>query len=478
MMADKFKKERQFKTSWHHRKPAYWLQRDRERPAGFRESPEVVRFDVEPGVEPSGKPPVRIFLGTEPHQYRAERVFIWAIRQVRDSARVYEIYMMKDLAGFSRAGWKTGFTNYRYAIPTLAGGEGRAIFNDVDQIYLADPAEMFDMDMNGAGILGITERETSVLLIDCAKMINFWSIEDAKTGKRHRHFRDITHSNNLWGRLPAEWNARDEEYRAGQSKCFHFTTLQTQPWQPFPKQLRYTPHPNGEVWFALERAADKARFTPFTREQPSRRFSEMFGQSRRIHNSGEAQLGSTAEETFNSDMLRKYDDDIAKLIDQTGAKRLLDYGSGKRASYQPFPGEPADGRIKADPAWPGINVTCFDPRFGPYPEPYEDKFDGVISIDVLEHISDDDVGWVLDEMFASADKFVYAVATCDPVPEVLPDGENTRCTLQTPEWWKLQMEMAARRNSGLRWVFCAVEKRGMGKKHHIYSGACNLGEAA
>jgi hypothetical protein len=477
-MAEKHKKERHLMTLWYHRKPAFWVHKDRERPVGFRASPEVIRFDVEPGVEPSDKPPVRIFLGTEPFQYRAERVFIWAIKQVRNPARVYEIYMMKDLAGFSRAGWKTGFTNYRYAIPALAGGEGRAIFNDVDQIYLADPAEMFDMDMRGAGILCVTGRETSVMLIDCAKMIKFWSAEDAKTGKKHRYFRDITHNNNLWGKLPGEWNARDEEFRAGQSKCFHFTTLQTQPWKPFPKQLRYTPHPNGEVWFALEHAADKAQFTPFTREQPSRRFSEMLERYHRMYNSGEAQLGSTAEETFDSHMLRKHDDAIAKLIDQTGAKRLLDYGSGKRNSYQPFPGEPADGLIKAHPAWPGINVTCFDPRFGPYPEPYQDKFDGVISIDVLEHIPDDDVGWLLDEMFASADKFVYAVAACYPVPEVLPNDENAHCTLQTPEWWKLQMEMAARRNSGVRWEFCAVEKKGTREKRRLFSGACNLGEAA
>ena len=46
--------------------------------------------------------------------------------------------MMKDLDGFDRRGWKTGFTNYRYAIPSLGGHKGRAIYNDVDQIYLGD----------------------------------------------------------------------------------------------------------------------------------------------------------------------------------------------------------------------------------------------------------------------------------------------------------------------------------------------------
>ena len=74
-----------------------------------------------PATAPSPLPPVRIFLGTEEGQYRAERVFVWSILQVRDPARVYEIHLMKNLAGFDRRGWRTGFTCYRFAIPDFAG---------------------------------------------------------------------------------------------------------------------------------------------------------------------------------------------------------------------------------------------------------------------------------------------------------------------------------------------------------------------
>jgi len=477
-VADNFKKETHLKTYWYNRKPAFWLHKDRPRPEGFREAPEVVRLDVVPGVTPSGKPPVRLFLGTEPRQYRAERIYIWSIMQVRDPSRVYEIYMMKDLKGFDRTGWKTGFTNYRYAIPTLAGGKGRAIFNDVDQIYLADPAELFDMDMQGAGMMGVTGRETSVMIIDCEKMIDYWTIADAKAGKKHRHFRDITHANNLWRKLPGEWNARDDEYRAGKSKCFHFTTLQTQPWQPFPEVLRYAPHPDGEVWFALERSADAAGFTPFTKEHPSRRFGEMLEQYRLMHNQGVSNLGLAADETFDGHTLRKHESAVARLIAETGAKTILDYGSGKATSYDPYPGEAALSRVKAHGAWPGVKVTCYDPGFEPYAAPYEGKFDGVISTDVLEHIPDDDIGWVLDEMFAAAGKFVYAVAACYPARKILPNGENAHCTLQEPVWWRLQMEMASRRHPGVRWVLCTVEKTGLGKKRRLFGSEPDIAKAA
>src|SRR5262245_43233947 len=80
------------------------------RPGGFRERPERVVLDVREGATRNAKPPVRIFVGTEPGQYRAERVFVWSIEQVRDPARVYEIYLMADLRGFDRRRWLTGFT--------------------------------------------------------------------------------------------------------------------------------------------------------------------------------------------------------------------------------------------------------------------------------------------------------------------------------------------------------------------------------
>ncbi len=105
---------------------------------------ERVVLGVRDGSAPSELPPVRIFLGTETAQQRAERIFVWSIEQVRDPSRVYEITLMKELPGFDPRRWLTGFTNYRFAIPELAGRSGRAIYNDVDQIYLTDPAALFD----------------------------------------------------------------------------------------------------------------------------------------------------------------------------------------------------------------------------------------------------------------------------------------------------------------------------------------------
>ncbi len=233
---------------------------DKSRGPGMRDRSECVRFDAEAGA--SSKPPVRIYLGTEPAQHRAERVFLWSILQVRDPTRGYESYLMSDLARFDRSDWKTGFSRYRFAIPAFAGQQGRAIYNDVDQIYLADPAELFDVEMGDRAQLSVTRRETSVMLLDCAQLGPLWTYEDALLQKK-KYFRAL--AEDLWGELDPAWNARDWEYVPGKSKLLHYSTLHTQPWRPFPKELRYRDHPDAEVWFALERSADAAGFEPVAR---------------------------------------------------------------------------------------------------------------------------------------------------------------------------------------------------------------------
>ena len=141
-----------------------------------RERPYVVTLEPRAGTPASGRPPVRIFLGTQDEQWRAERIFFYAIERVRDPARVYEIHVMKNLAGYARKGWRTGFTNYRFAIPDYAGRSGKAIYNDVDQIYTADPALLFDLDLGEHGYLAVSASDTSVMLLDCARMAALWNL--------------------------------------------------------------------------------------------------------------------------------------------------------------------------------------------------------------------------------------------------------------------------------------------------------------
>jgi hypothetical protein len=241
-------------------------------PTHERPRTERVVLGARASAPPSDRPPVRIFVGTEPAQQRAERVFVWSIERVRDPSRVYEICLLQDLSGFRRRGWTTGFTNYRFAIPELAGRSGRALYNDVDQIYLSDPGELFDLPLGPHGFLAVAPDDPSVMLIDCARMAAVWTLEAARTRSKGELLREALAEPGRYGPLAPEWNARDGEYAPGRSKLLHYTTLHTQPWRPFPERFAYQASEQADVWHALEAEADAAGFRVFTRERPSERY--------------------------------------------------------------------------------------------------------------------------------------------------------------------------------------------------------------
>lgn len=233
----------------------------RARPECISLPPTTGRDDVRPAV--------RIFIGTEPGQWRAERALVWSIHEHRDPSRRYEIHRMERLAGFDERGWTTGFTNYRFAIPGFAGQTGRAIYNDVDQIYEADPAELFDLDLGHHGFLALSERELSVMLIDCERMAPVWTAPLARELDKKSLLAHTAASPGLRGELPVVWNARDGEFVPGESKLIHFTTLHTQPWRPFPERFAYRAGPGADRWFEIEARADAERFEVFSFDRPS-----------------------------------------------------------------------------------------------------------------------------------------------------------------------------------------------------------------
>ncbi len=444
-----------------------------ERPAGHRQKPVVYRLPAEaPAVK---APPVRIFVGTEPFQHRAERVFLWSLNRVRNPAREYLVYLMKDLVGYSRNNWKTGFKTYRYAIPSLAGNQGRAIYNDVDQIYLDDPAELFDLDMQEYGVLCIDDRDSSVMLMDCARLADIWTQEKAYSTQQHKLFRRALQERGLWGPLPERWHARDGDYLPEKSALLHFTTLHKQPWHPFPEEFKYEANEVGEVWHSLEREADAAGFTPWSKERPSEHQLELYDLYRRMH-AGDTGLRagkkrkrkSVRKATFGGSSLAPHVEEVGRLVAQYSPASLLDYGSGKGLLYQDSPDHSPGSRFKLLAEWPGVLVTCYDPGYEPYAEAITGQFDGVISTDMLEHVPEEDVPWVLDSLFSHANKFLYLVAACFPARKHLADGQNAHCTVLPPEWWLGQVEAAARRwatctpfaerSEPLAWRLCTREK--------------------
>lgn len=405
-----------------------------EKSRSLRESMECVVLPARPGAVPSNRPPVEIFLGTEPAQYRANRVFGWSIEKVRDPGREVRIHLMSELEGFDRRAWTTGFTNYRFAIPALMGGRGRAIYNDEDQIYLTDPGVLFDLEMGDAAHLSISDTESSVMLIDCERMAPVWTLDAAQHEWKRALLRRAAKETGLRGDLDPGWNARDEEFVPGSSHLLHYTTLHTQPWRPFPERFVYQKGSYTQLWHDLEREAIEAGFEFFRREAPSRGFVKRCERQRQLPASEPGSGIGVSGEIAGA---------VEELTRRTKSATLIELAPDLRGEDEVQPGrfgldsERRAGLIEWLSTSPGeVDVA---------------RFDAVICVDGLEGLPVWDIPWIVESLFARAARYVFVAVRCaesSPRRRFLfpPQG-----TTHTPEWWRSHFEAASVRHPEISW---------------------------
>jgi len=194
----------------------------------------------------------------------------------------------------------------------------------------------------------------------------------------------------------------------------------------------------------------------YSRAAPSARYRRLVEQYRAMHLHGEMRLGIPPEKTFPGASLPKEAPRIKRLIKRTGAGTLLDYGAGKGQQYLPRRMVDAEEGVDYPDIksyWGVSEVRCYDPGYSPFMELPSGKFDGVICTDVLEHCSEEDIPWILGELFDYARKFVYANVACFPARKTLPSGGNAHCTIRPVKWWDEQIARAARTNAAARYEF-------------------------
>ena len=178
----------------------------------------------------------------------------------------------------------------------------------------------------------------------------------------------------------------------------------------------------------------------------------MIAQYCTMHAEGERFLGVPAEHTFSGISLMPQAQDIKRLIRQTAARSVLDYGSGKGRQYLPQRIELDGGRWESvQDYWDVDYVRCYDPCFALFSELPAEQCDGVISTDVLEHCPEDDLPWIVDEMFGFARTFVFLTIACHLARKRLPNGENAHCTIKPLDWWQDLLRRVAARHPGIVW---------------------------
>lgn len=122
-----------------------------------------------------------------------------------------------------------------------------------------------------------------------------------------------------------------------------------------------------------------------------------------------------------------YVDPIKRLIEETGARTLLDYGSGKGCQYI--------GERRIHERWGGILPRCYDPGVPGLDDKPGARFDGVICCDVMEHQPEHLVADVLLEIFGYAERFVFLGICTIKSHKTLTDGTPAHLTVKDSGWW-------------------------------------------
>lgn len=200
---------------------------------------------------------LRIFVGTSPNHedVELEAVLEWSLR--KHASDDVEIFWMKltrghpALDGWDTSAWATPFTPFRWIVPELCDFTGRAIYCDVDFLFLDDPATLINQPIpDGKIALSKSPTRTCCTVWDCAAAREWLPpIEKMKREPEiHRRLRDMMRDRGLTAQFERNWNCLDgEKMPVEKIQALHFTSM---PHQPHLERARERLAKAGRVhWF-------------------------------------------------------------------------------------------------------------------------------------------------------------------------------------------------------------------------------------
>jgi hypothetical protein len=196
---------------------------------------------------------IRVFVGTDRSQLLAVSVLEHSIR--RHTGRPTQVCPLIDLdlpePVDVRQGSRTNFSFARFAIPELAGYDGKAVYLDADMLVFRDIGELWDIPFDGATVVIQEEipehavshqkagapakrvKQCSVMLIDCARAA--WDVHEIVSGLDGRYTYEelmyelcILPEQEVRYAVPFAWNSL--EHHDPDTRLIHYTDMDTQPW--------------------------------------------------------------------------------------------------------------------------------------------------------------------------------------------------------------------------------------------------------
>ena len=166
----------------------------------------------------------------------------------------------------------------------------------------------------------------------------------------------------------------------------------------------------------------------FNRDTPSPKYSALVEEYKVMH--------GYSDRMFNGGSLLKFVDIIKAYLEKNECQSVLDYGSGKGALYtEDFHTITKEINKPLPEYWDLDLCTLYDPAYKEHANLPSGKFDAVICTDVLEHIPEADLGWVIKEILSKANKMVFLNVACFPALKKLKDGSNAHVSIFSTEEW-------------------------------------------
>ncbi len=152
---------------------------------------------------------------------------------------------------------------------------------------------------------------------------------------------------------------------------------------------------------------------------------------------------------------------IKEIIKKNNIKNILDYGCGKAFYYENKTNLYDINNQSLKQLWQ-VDIDLYDPCYEDRSNIEENKkYDLVLCIDVLEHIPQIDIDWVLNRLISKANKYLFINVACYPAIALLPNGENAHINLNNPDWWHKKILKLKKNNKFCKIIcICTLKENG------------------
>lgn len=147
---------------------------------------------------------------------------------------------------------------------------------------------------------------------------------------------------------------------------------------------------------------------------------------------------------FTGDNTVLYADQIQALINSTGSKTILDYGSGQGIQYSSF---------QLDAVW-GVTVDMYEPGIESLSVLKDQTYDGVICVGVMDHVPEEEVDETLKNIFDRASKFAFfLIDTNEQKNPTNPMSAELIFNRKSSSWWEDKISLANKNNIDVSLIF-------------------------